>query len=60
MEVGDPEGHVVFLEEAVTKDARDQESTPGIVPDGESVFCDRQVCFGGWETCIHSKHVNVC
>ncbi|KAF6086116.1 lysine methyltransferase 2C [Phyllostomus discolor] len=36
MELEDPERHVVFLEEAVPKDARAQESAPGIVPDESS------------------------
>ena len=40
MEVEDPEHRVLFLEEAATKDACAEESAPGIVPDGENVFCD--------------------
>ncbi|KAM5303510.1 histone-lysine N-methyltransferase 2C isoform 9-T9 [Glossophaga mutica] len=36
MEVEDPEHRVLFLEEPVTKDARAQESAPGIVPDESS------------------------
>lgn len=38
MEVEGPEDHVVFLEPAVTKDVNGQESIPGIVPDGKTVF----------------------
>lgn len=38
MEVEGPEDHMVFPEQAINKDISDQESTPGIVPDGKNVF----------------------
>lgn len=37
MEVEGPEDQMVFPEHAVSKDVNDQESAPGIVPDGKNI-----------------------
>lgn len=59
MEVEGPEDPVVFLEQAVNKDASGQESAPGIVPDGKRVSTMDIVCFLE-KMCVCSEHVNVC
>ena len=55
MEVEDPEHRVLFLEEAATKDACAEESAPGIVPDGENVFCDGYSLVWGGDPHIHMQ-----
>ena len=63
MEVEDPEHRVLFLEEAATKDACAEESAPGIVPDGENVFCDGYSLVWGGGTpiyiCRYTAHIHI-